>query len=83
MSATDLQVLCVDPGIEAFATLSDGARIFNPSWYHKAERALKTAQRHVSRRKKGSARRRKAVHAGRGASAFITRRRSRSCVPAM
>ncbi len=51
----------IDLGIEAFATLSDGARIFNPGWYRKAERALKTAQRRVSRRKKGSHRRRKAV----------------------
>jgi putative transposase len=51
----------IDLGIEAFATLSNGARIFNPGWYRKAERALKTAQRRVSRRKRGSNRRRKAV----------------------
>ena len=51
----------IDLGIEAFATLSDGTRIFHSGWYRKAERALKTAQRRVSRRKKGSARRRKAV----------------------
>jgi len=51
----------VDLGLEAFATLSDGARIFHPGWYRKAERALKTAQRRVSRRKKGSNRRRKAA----------------------
>ena len=51
----------VDLGIEAFATLSDGVRIFHPGWYRKAERALKTAQRRVSRRKKRSNRRRKAV----------------------
>jgi putative transposase len=51
----------IDLGIEAFATLSDGARIFSPGWYRKAERSLKTAQRRVSRRKKGSNRRRKAV----------------------
>ncbi len=42
----------IDLGIEAFATLSDGTRIFHPGWYRKAERALKTAQRRVSRRKK-------------------------------
>ena len=50
----------IDLGIEAlatFATLSDGTRLFSPSppagspgWYRKAERALKTAQRRVSRR---------------------------------
>jgi len=51
----------IDLGIEAFATLSDGTRIFNPGWYRKAERALKTAQRRVSRRKKGSNRRHKAI----------------------
>jgi putative transposase len=52
----------IDLGIEAFATLSEGTRIFSPGWYRKAERALKTAQRRVSRRKKGSNRRRKAVN---------------------
>jgi len=52
----------IDLGIEAFATLSNGTRIFHPGWYCKAERALKTAQRRVSRRKKGSNRRRKAVN---------------------
>jgi putative transposase len=51
----------IDLGIEAFATLSDGTRIFHPGWYRQVERALKTAQRRVSRRKKGSSRRRKAV----------------------
>ena len=38
----------IDLGIEAFATLSDGTRIFSPGWYMKAERTLKTAQRRVS-----------------------------------
>jgi putative transposase len=51
----------IDLGIEAFATLSDGARIFSPGWYRKVERALKMAQRRVSRRTKGSNRRRKAI----------------------
>jgi putative transposase len=51
----------IDLGIEAFATPSEGARIFSPGWYRTAERALRTAQRRVSRRKKGSNRRRKAA----------------------
>lgn len=51
----------VDVGIESFATLSTGEAIANPTYYRKAERALKTAQRCISRRKKGSNRRRKAV----------------------
>jgi putative transposase len=66
----------IDLGIEAFATLSDGARIFSPGWYRKAERALKTAQRRVSRRKKGSHRRRKAVTLL--AKAYQTVRRQRA-----
>jgi putative transposase len=55
------QEIGIDLGIEAFATLSEGTRVFNPGWYRKAERALKTAQRRVSRRTKGSNRTRKAV----------------------
>jgi putative transposase len=51
----------VDVGLASFATLSNGASIFTPRWYRKAERRLKTAQRCVSRRKKGSHRRRNAV----------------------
>jgi putative transposase len=51
----------IDPGIEAFATLSDGARILTPVCYRKAEAYLRRCQRRVARRKKGSHRRRKAV----------------------
>ena len=51
----------INLGLEAFATLSSGARSFHPGWYRKAERAVKTAQRRVSRRKNRSHRRRKAV----------------------
>jgi len=51
----------IDLGLESFATLSDGTMIHNPRCYRRAERRLKTAQRKVSRRKKGSHRRRKAV----------------------
>jgi putative transposase len=51
----------IDLGLEAFATLADGTRIFHPGWYRRAERRLKTAQRRVSRRTKGSHRRRNAV----------------------
>jgi putative transposase len=48
-------------GLEAFATLSDGTRIFHSGWYRKAERRLKHLQRTVSWRMKGSNRRKKAV----------------------
>lgn len=48
-------------GLEAFATLSDGARIRAPTWDRTAERSLANCQRRVSQRKRGSNRRRKAV----------------------
>jgi putative transposase len=51
----------IDLGLESFATLSDGSQIANPRHYRKAERALKRAQRRVSRRTQGSHRRQKAV----------------------
>ncbi len=51
----------IDLGLESFATLADGTMIHNPRCYRRAERRLKTAQRRVSRRKKGSNRRHKAV----------------------
>jgi putative transposase len=51
----------IDLGIEAFAALSNGTRVFHPGWYRRAACALKTAQRRVSRRRKGSNRRRKVV----------------------
>jgi putative transposase len=47
--------------LESFATLADGSQIANPRIFRVAERNLKRVQRRVSRRKKGSKRRRKAV----------------------
>jgi putative transposase len=52
----------IDLGLESFATLADGSQIANPRIFRVAERTLKRAQRRVSRRKKGSKRRRKAVY---------------------
>jgi putative transposase len=51
----------IDPGIEAFATLSDGTRILTPGYYRRAERYLAKRQRRIAKRKRGSHRRRKAV----------------------
>jgi putative transposase len=51
----------IDLGVESFVTLANGERILTPACYCKAERRLKRLQRCVSRRKKGSHRRRKAV----------------------
>jgi putative transposase len=51
----------IDLGLESFATLADGSQMANPRIFRVAERNLRRAQRRVSRRKKGSHRRRKAV----------------------
>jgi putative transposase len=70
------QEMGIDLGIEAFATLSNGTRIFNPGWRRQAERSLKTAQRRVSQRKEGGNRRRKAVTLLARAHLKVKRRRA-------
>lgn len=55
------QEIGIDVGLKSFAVLSDGAVINNPRWYQTAQAQLRVAQRRVSRRKKGSHRRRKAI----------------------
>jgi putative transposase len=50
-----------DLGLESLATLADGSPIANPRIFRVAEMALTRAQRRVSRRKRGSQRRRQAV----------------------
>jgi putative transposase len=51
----------IDVGLKVFLITADGQPVENPRHYRKAEKALKKAHRRVSRRKKGSHRRRKAV----------------------
>lgn len=51
----------VDLGIKTFATLSDGTEIQNPKYLKKALKKLKRLQRSLSRKKKGSNSRKKAV----------------------
>ena len=51
----------IDLGIEAFATLSDGTRIFSPGCYRKAERRSKCATPGVQTQERSN-RRRKAVN---------------------
>jgi putative transposase len=50
----------IDVGIENFATLSNGEVIANPTFLKKSEKKLAKLQRRLSRKKKGSANRRKA-----------------------
>src|SRR5260370_6357920 len=51
----------IDLGLGSVATVADGSQIANPRIFRVAELNLQRAQRRVSRRKKGSNRRRKAV----------------------
>jgi putative transposase len=51
----------IDVGLKVFLITAEGEPTENPRYYRKAERALQKAQQRVSRRKKGSKRRRKAV----------------------
>lgn len=51
----------IDVGLKVFLITADGEAVENPRHYRKAEKQLVKAQRRVSRCKKGSNRRRKAV----------------------
>lgn len=65
----------IDVGIESFATLSDGSKIENPRFFHKAECRLKRAQRAVSRKKKRSQNRKKSVNLLKKQFSKVTRQR--------
>ena len=51
----------IDVGVESLATLSDGSKIENPRFYRKSETKLRGLQRSVSRKKKGSKNRKRAI----------------------
>lgn len=57
------QEVGIDVGIASLLTTSDGEHIENPKWYRTEQTKLRVLQRRVSRRKKGSTNRRKAVRA--------------------
>jgi len=52
----------IDLGIESFYTDSEGNQIENPRFLRKSEKSLKRLQRRVSKRKKGSKNRKKAIN---------------------
>ncbi len=52
----------IDLGIESFYTDSEGNQIENPRFLRKSEQSLKRLQRQVSRKKKGSNNRKKAIN---------------------
>ena len=51
----------IDVGLKVFLITAEGEAVENPRHYRTAEKELQKAQRRLSRRKKGSKRRRKAV----------------------
>ncbi len=55
------QSVGLDAGISAFMTLSDGTQIDNFKYYESTQKKLRVVQRSVSRKRKGSNRRHKAV----------------------
>ena len=60
-SETTGKVIGLDVGIKEFYTDSNGDSVPNPKFLRKAEKRIKRAQRLVSRKKKGSANRKKAI----------------------
>ena len=69
----------IDMGLESFASLSTGEKIANPRFSRKSERKLRSLQRRVSRQKKGSGRRKKAVKALRRHHERISAQRRSFC----
>ncbi|MBD0265485.1 MAG: IS200/IS605 family element transposase accessory protein TnpB [Tolypothrix sp. T3-bin4] len=51
----------IDVGLKEFLTTSEGETVLIPQYYRKSHKRLKVIQKRVSRRKKGSQRRQKAV----------------------
>ena len=56
-----LNAVGIDMGLKSFLVKSDGSEVAIPQYYRKAQKRLKKARKAVSRKKKGSANRRKAV----------------------
>jgi len=54
--------LGIDVGLNTFYTDSEGSKVENPRYLRKSEKSLKRLQRKVSRKKKGSNNRKKAVN---------------------
>jgi putative transposase len=66
----------IDVGLKVFLITADGEVVENPRLHRRGEKQLAKAQRRVSRRKKGSHRRRKAVGALQRAHQTVKRQRA-------
>src|SRR5439155_24910671 len=71
----DRPAVGIDVGLESFATLSTGERIENPRFFRKAEAKLAGRQRDLSRKRKGSNRRKKTKRLVAGAHRKIANQR--------
>jgi putative transposase len=69
------RMLGIDVGLNHFYTDSDGNKVKNPRFLRKAEKALKRAQKRVSRKTKGSKNRLKAIKKLGRAHLKVSRRR--------
>ena len=49
-----LRVVGIDLGLKDFVVTSDGTKISNPQWFRKNHAPLRKAQKHLSKKKKGS-----------------------------
>jgi putative transposase len=56
------KTIAIDVGLNHFYTDSDGETVPNPRYLRKSEKALKRLQKRVSRKKKGSGNRKKAIN---------------------
>ncbi|MEG3929971.1 MULTISPECIES: transposase [unclassified Microcoleus] len=56
------EIIGIDVGLNHFYTDSDGETVANPRYLRKSEKALKRLQKRVSRKKKGSGNRKKAIN---------------------
>lgn len=66
----------IDVGISALLTTSDGDKVDNPSYYREAQAELRRRQRKLSRAKRGSRNRRKALRAVQRQQAHVANQRS-------
>lgn len=51
----------LDLGVTSYLTTSEGEKVLNPKWFHESQVKLKRAHRHLSRKMKGSTRRKKCI----------------------
>ncbi|MFB2983487.1 transposase [Microseira sp. BLCC-F43] len=69
----------MDVGLSAFYTDSQGNKLENPRHLRKSEKALKRLQRRVSKKKKGSRNRKRAINRLGSKHLKVSRQRQEQC----